>query len=224
MMMNLFSSFDPSTNIMNLSINWMSSMIGMMFIPQMYWIILPRLLIIWKLMKNKLHNELKILMKNKNKGTSLIFFSLFSFIMFNNFIGLLPYIFTSSSHLIFTLTLALPFWMSFMMFGWMKKTNHMFAHLVPMNTPNILMPFMVIIESISNLIRALTLSVRLTANMIAGHLLLTLLSSMSNMLSTYMNLMLILIQILLITLESAVSIIQAYVFMILITLYSSEVN
>nr|QJW33593.1 ATP synthase F0 subunit 6 [Arge aurora] len=224
MMMNLFSSFDPSTNILNLSLNWASSMIGFMFIPQMYWIIMPRMLIFWKIIKNKIHNELKILMKNKNKGTTLIFFTLFLFIMFNNSIGLLPYIFTSSSHLTFTLTLALPLWVSFMLFGWFKKTNHMFTHLVPMGTPSILMPFMVIIESISNLIRAMTLSVRLTANMIAGHLLLTLLSSMSSILSMYLNIILIITQILLLILESAVSIIQAYVFMILMTLYSSEVN
>nr|UAM91051.1 ATP synthase F0 subunit 6 [Euura bridgmanii] len=226
MMMNLFSIFDPSSSIFNLSLNWISSLIGFLIIPQIYWYIMPRMNMIFLNLSKSIHHELKILMgnKNKNHGSTLIFFSLFSFIFFNNFLGLFPYIFTSSSHLTFTLTMALPLWLSFIMFGWIKNTNHMFAHLVPQNTPPILMPFMVMIETISNMIRALTLSVRLTANMIAGHLLMTLLSSLGVSINTSYIMFLLIIQIMLLMLESAVAIIQSYVFMVLSTLYYSEVN
>nr|UYK52148.1 ATP synthase F0 subunit 6 [Zaraea sp. CSCS-Hym-MC0131] len=225
MMMNLFSIFDPMCMTLNLSMNWISSLLSILFIPSTFWLISSRMNMIWTKILLNIHNELMPLLKiNLNKGSTLIFTSLFIYIIFNNFLGLFPYIFTSSSHLSFTLTLALPLWMSYMMYGWINQTNHMFTHLVPQNTPSILMPFMVLIESVSNLIRAVTLSVRLTANMIAGHLLMVLLSNMSLYLEIHMISILILIQFLLLTLESAVSIIQAYVFMILSTLYSSEVN
>nr|QIH96323.1 ATP synthase F0 subunit 6 [Amara aulica] len=224
MMTNLFSSFDPSTNIMNLSLNWMSTLLGLLMIPMTYWLIPSRLNIIWINILLTLHKEFKILMGPYNyKGSTLIFISLFSLILFNNFMGLFPYIFTSSSQLIMTLTLALPLWLSFMLFGWINNTQHMFAHLMPQGTPPILMPFMVCIESISNIIRPGTLAVRLSANMIAGHLLLTLLGNTGPMMNSMLISLLIFIQLLLLTLEFAVSIIQSYVFAILSTLYSSEV-
>nr|UAM91038.1 ATP synthase F0 subunit 6 [Illiberis pruni] len=225
MMNNLFSIFDPLTNLMNLPLNWLSTFIGLMFIPFYFWFIPNRYMIFWNFMLNKLHNEFKILLGNINsKGSTFIFISLFSFILFNNFLGLFPYIFTSTSHLNLSLSISLPLWLSFMFFGWMNNSQHMFTHLIPQGTPNILMPFMVMIETISNIIRPGTLAVRLTANMIAGHLLMTLLSSTSNSIFFYFIFMLIIIQILLLFLESAVAIIQSYVFAILSTLYSSEVN
>nr|AML25840.1 ATP synthase F0 subunit 6 [Staphylinidae sp. BMNH 1274170] len=221
-MSNLFSSFDPSTVLF--SFNWMSTILGIMFIPSMYWLIPSRWNFLWVKITITLHNEFKILLGSKIKGSTLIFISLFSMILFNNFLGLFPYIFTSSSHLIMTLALALPLWMSFMIYGWLNNTIHMFAHLVPQGTPPILMPFMVLIESVSNIIRPGTLAVRLAANMIAGHLLLTLLGNTGPSMSILMLNILIIVQLLLLTLESAVAIIQSYVFAVLSTLYSSEVN
>nr|AML25862.1 ATP synthase F0 subunit 6 [Staphylinidae sp. BMNH 1274173] len=221
-MSNLFSSFDPSTVLF--SFNWMSTILGIMFIPSMYWLIPSRWNFLWVKTTIILHNEFKILLGSKIKGSTLIFISLFSMILFNNFLGLFPYIFTSSSHLTMTLALALPLWVSFMIYGWLNNTTHMFAHLVPQGTPPILMPFMVLIESVSNIIRPGTLAVRLAANMIAGHLLLTLLGNTGPSMSMLMLNILIIIQLLLLTLESAVAIIQSYVFAVLSTLYSSEVN
>jgi F-type H+-transporting ATPase subunit a len=87
-----------------------------------------------------------------------------------------------------------------------------------------LIPFIVIIETISNLIRPGTLAVRLTANIIAGHLLLTLLGNNGPSISHTLLIVLISAQIFLLILEAAVAIIQAYVFAILRTLYSREVN
>nr|ARH54890.1 ATP synthase F0 subunit 6 [Bradycellus ruficollis] len=224
MMTNLFSSFDPSTNILNLSLNWMSTILGLLMIPMTYWFIPSRYNIIWINILMTLHKEFKTLLGPYNqKGSTFIFISLFSFILFNNFMGLFPYIYTSSSHMTMTLSLALPLWLSFMLFGWINNTQHMFAHLVPQGTPPVLMPFMVCIESISNMIRPGTLAVRLAANMIAGHLLLTLLGNTGPMMNTSLISLLMLIQLLLLTLEFAVSIIQSYVFAILSTLYSSEV-
>nr|AXS65438.1 ATP synthase F0 subunit 6 [Cucujoidea sp. 26 KM-2017] len=223
MMMNLFSSFDPSTSF-NMSLNWLSSLLGLIFIPPMFWLIPSRLNILWIFIIKTLHKEFKILISNFNiKGSTLIFISLFSMILFNNFLGLFPYIFTSTSHMLFTITLALPLWISFMVYGWFNNTTHMLAHLVPQGTPPILMPFMVCIETISNIIRPGTLAIRLSANMIAGHLLMTLLGNTGPSMLNWMIPILIFIQILLLVLESAVAIIQSYVFTVLSTLYSSEV-
>nr|YP_010166755.1 ATP synthase F0 subunit 6 [Rhithrodytes bimaculatus]QRV62859.1 ATP synthase F0 subunit 6 [Rhithrodytes bimaculatus] len=224
MMMNLFSTFDPSTSILNLSLNWMSTIMGLLMIPMSYWFIPSRMSIMWINIINILHKEFKTLLGLFNhKGSTFMFISLFSFILFNNFMGLFPYIYTSTSHMSMTLSLALPLWLSFMMFGWMNHTQHMFAHLMPQGTPALLMPFMVCIETISNIIRPGTLAVRLAANMIAGHLLLTLLGNTGPSMNSSLLSILILTQLLLLTLEFAVSIIQSYVFAILSTLYSSEV-
>nr|YP_010895240.1 ATP synthase F0 subunit 6 [Psilota anthracina]WJW73805.1 ATP synthase F0 subunit 6 [Psilota anthracina] len=224
MMTNLFSVFDPSSSILNLSLNWLSTFLGLLLIPSMYWLMPSRYHIIWNSTLITLHKEFKTLLGNPNqKGMTLIFISLFSLILFNNFMGLFPYIFTSTSHLTLTLTLALPLWLAFMIYGWLNHTNHMFTHLVPQGTPAVLMPFMVCIETISNIIRPGTLAVRLTANMIAGHLLLTLLGNTGPSLSSFIITILLVTQILLLVLESAVAIIQSYVFAVLSTLYSSEV-
>nr|ALO77410.1 ATP synthase F0 subunit 6 [Passalidae sp. GENSP01] len=222
MMANLFSSFDPSTFM--LSFNWMSSLLFMIFIPPSYWFTPSRFTLIWTSLMTKFLNEYKIITGNKNFPFSILFISLFSFILINNFLGLFPYIFTSSSHMAFTLIFSLPLWLTFMLFGWIKNSFHMFIHLIPQGTPSILMPFMVCIETISNIIRPGTLAIRLSANMIAGHLLLTLLGSTA-MNSSFLPLNLLLItQMLLLTLEITVSMIQAYVFSILSMLYLSEIN
>nr|AML26192.1 ATP synthase F0 subunit 6 [Scolytinae sp. BMNH 1274291] len=222
-MTNLFSSFDPSS-FPSFSLNWSSSLM-VLLIPCLFWFIPSRWNYLWIILISTMHKEFKILIKNQvNKGSTLLFTSLFTFIMMNNFLGLFPYIFTSSSHMSFTLALSLPLWLSFMIFGWINNTTHMFAHLVPQGAPSVLLPFLVIIETTSNIIRPGTLAIRLTANMIAGHLLLTLLGNSGPSLSTSLLSILIVAQILLLTLESAVAIIQAYVFSILMTLYSSEVN
>lgn len=225
MITNLFSVFDPSTNIFNLSLNWIRTFLGLLIIPSIFWFIPSRYHIIWNNILLTLHKEFKTLLGvNGHKGRSFIFISLFSLILFNNFIGLFPYVFTSSSHLVFTLSLALPLWLSFILYGWINHTQHIFAHLVPQGTPAVLIPFMVCIETISNVIRPGTLAVRLAANIIAGHLLLTLLGNTGNSLPHFLVILLIGAQIALLVLESAVSIIQSYVFAVLRTLYSREVN
>nr|YP_010713859.1 ATP synthase F0 subunit 6 [Atyopsis gabonensis]WDD39079.1 ATP synthase F0 subunit 6 [Atyopsis gabonensis] len=224
MMTNLFSSFDPLSSILNLSLNWTSTILGLLFIPYLFWAMPSRWSILWSSITGTLHKEFNVLLGAKNAGGTLLFVSLFSLIVFNNFLGLLPYVFTSTSHLAMTLALALPLWISFMVFGWVNHTQHMFAHLVPLGTPPVLMPFMVLIETVSNVIRPGTLAVRLAANMIAGHLLLTLLGNTGPSLSLSILNILIFSQILLLLLESAVAVIQSYVFAVLSSLYASEVN
>lgn len=223
MITNLFRSFDPSSGFY-ISLNWLRTLLGLLFIPSIFWLIPSRWNFIWIKIIIILHNEFKILLQNSIKGRTLIFISLFSFIIFNNILGLFPYIFTRTRHLILTLGLALPLWIRFIIYGWTNNTIHIFAHLVPQGTPPVLIPFIVCIETIRNVIRPGTLAVRLAANIIAGHLLLTLLGNTGPSISLIIINILIITQLLLLILESAVAIIQSYVFAILRTLYSREVN
>jgi len=223
MIANLFSTFDPSTNF-NISLNWLRIFLGILIIPPIFWIIPSRLSILWFNIIRLLSKEFNVLLKSSSsKGRTLILIRLFSLILFNNFLGLFPYIFTCTRHITITLSLSLPLWLTFIFYGWAFNTTHIFAHLVPQGAPNALLPFLVIIETIRNIIRPGTLAIRLTANIIAGHLLVTLIGNSGSSLNFYLLNILIIGQILLLTLETAVSIIQSYVFTVLITLYSREV-
>lgn len=225
MISNLFSVFDPSSSILNLSLNWSRTFLGLIILPFTFWLIPSRQGFLWTSITSTLHKEFSTLLGPQGRvGSTFLFISLFSIILFNNLLGLFPYIFTSSSHLVFTLTLALPLWLSFMVYGWLNHTQHIFAHLVPQGTPAILIPFMVCIETIRNVIRPGTLAVRLAANIIAGHLLITLMGNTGPSLALRLVGFLVIGQIALLILESAVAIIQSYVFAVLSTLYSSEVN
>nr|ASS30655.1 ATP synthase F0 subunit 6 [Gastroptychus investigatoris] len=224
MMSSLFMIFDPSSSLLNTPFNWISTFIGLIFLPYIFWISPSRWTLLWNKIIFFLHSEFKMILGPVQGKMTLIFISMFTLILFNNFLGLLPYIFTSSSHLVMNLTLSLPLWLTLMVFGWVNHTKHMFTHLVPQGTPTILMPFMVLIETISNLIRPGTLAVRLTANMMAGHLLLTLLSGAGSTLNYYCLLIFLIFQMLLLLLEAAVVVIQSYVFAMLSTLFTSEIN
>jgi len=224
MITNLFSIFDPSTSI-GAPLNWLRIGLGLLFLPYSFWALPNRYSVIINNITLTLHREFKVLLGSDFKiGHSFLFIRLFLFIIFNNLLGLLPYVFTASSHLSITLVLALPLWLGFIFFGWINHTKHILAHCVPLGTPSVLIPFMVLIETISNLIRPGTLAVRLAANIIAGHLLLVLLGNQGPRIRSRFLAILILIQILLLVLESAVAVIQSYVFAVLATLYSREVQ
>nr|QXT59994.1 ATP synthase membrane subunit 6 [Mesocallis occulta] len=214
---NLFNIFDPSTMIFNIEMNWMSTMMIIMLFPNFIWTMPNRMKWLINKMFNMLNNEMLMLYKSKNiKSPSFMFISLFMFIFLNNFMGLFPYIFSSSSHMIFSMTLAMPFWMFFIIMSMIKNTKNMIAHLIPLSTPIYLAPLMTIIETMSIFIRPFSLSIRLTANMIAGHLLMTLLNSNS------MMIIILFIQMFMMMFELCVALIQSYVFSILSSLYSSE--
>ena len=136
--------------------------------------------------------------------------------------GLFPYIFTRTRHISFTLTLALPLWLGRILLSIIFQYNNLLAHLVPTGTPAFLMPIIVIIETVRNIIRPITLSIRLAANIVAGHLLLTLLGSQGPRLRSINLIFLIIGLYLLLLLEVAVACIQSYVFTILSSLYLNE--
>lgn len=220
--MSLFSVFDPST--VALRLNWMRIMFWFIGVPYFYWRKKSRWVILIESMVGFLQREFKALIgSSSGYGIVLLIIGLGVFIIINNLFGLVSYVFTSTAQFVVTLSLALPFWFGLILFGWINNTNHIFTHLVPYGTPGMLLIFMVIVERIRSVIRPLTLSVRLGANIIAGHLLIVLLGGMACGFEPILGVV-VLGQILLLVLEVAVAVIQAYVFCTLFILYYEEVN
>nr|URH15097.1 ATP synthase F0 subunit 6 [Sapajus apella] len=168
---------------------------------------------------------LKQMMMNhttKGQAWSLMLLTLITFITLNNLLGIMPYTFTPTTQLSMNLGMAIPLWMATVLTGLRFKTKATLAHFLPQGTPTLLIPMLIIIETISLFIQPMALAVRLTANITAGHLLMHLLGDTTlTLLSIYLSssVITIIVIILLITLELGVALIQAYVFTLLVSLY-----
>jgi len=219
MIINLFSIFDPLSTNWLLS-NWISIFLFIFIIPTKKWYNLNRNYTLYLNLYRYIFKEFKPLL-TKRHNLIIFILSIFIFVLINNIIGLLNYIFTATSHLVFTLTISLTVWIALFAYSWINNINNTLVHLIPQGTPFILIPFITLIETVRNLIRPLTLSVRLAANIIAGHLLLVLIRSSVTKL-IYLRPITLIGLIMLILLEIAVAFIQAYVIRILITLYTRE--
>nr|AAP75256.1 ATP synthase 6 [Chromis viridis]AAP75258.1 ATP synthase 6 [Chromis viridis]QJU04003.1 ATP synthase F0 subunit 6 [Chromis viridis]QUJ18265.1 ATP synthase protein 6 [Chromis viridis] len=151
--------------------------------------------------------------------------SLMLFLITLNMLGLLPYTFTPTTQLSLNMAFAVPLWLATVLIGMRNQPNHALAHLLPEGTPTLLIPILIIIETISLFIRPLALGVRLTANLTAGHLLIQLIATAAFVLLPLMPTVAILTSVLLLLLtllEVAVAMIQAYVFVLLLSLYLQE--
>nr|BAD89257.1 ATPase subunit 6 [Porichthys myriaster] len=156
---------------------------------------------------------------------ALLLTSLFLFIITTNTLGLLPYTFTPTTQLSMNLGLAIPLWLATVITGFRNDSTHALGHLLPESTPTLLIPILVVIETASLFIRPLALGVRLTANLTAGHLLIQLIATTITKLlimSISAALITMALLVLLTILEIAVAMIQAYVFVLLLSLYLQE--
>nr|UMB50496.1 ATP synthase F0 subunit 6 [Euchilichthys sp. 'Kinsuka'] len=156
---------------------------------------------------------------------AMILASLMIFILMLNILGLLPYTFTPTTQLSLNMGLAVPLWLATVIIGLRNQPTAALGHLLPEGTPTALIPILIIIETISLFIRPLALGVRLTANLTAGHLLIQLISTATITLMPMMTTVAALTAILLVLLtllEVAVAVIQAYVFVLLLSLYLQE--
>nr|UXX18497.1 ATP synthase F0 subunit 6 [Aspidoscelis marmoratus] len=154
-----------------------------------------------------------------------ILMSLLLMLIILNTMGLFPYTFTPTTQLSMNIALAFPLWLATVLKGLKTNPNTTLAHLLPEGAPGLLVPALIIIETISLFIRPIALAVRLTANLTAGHLLIHLISTATMVLMQTMlpiaTLTLTLL-FLLTALEIAVAMIQAYVFTLLLSLYLEE--
>ena len=155
-------------------------------------------------------------------------FSLFMFICVSNMIGIIPYTFTVSSHIIVTASLALLVFFTVLVYGFYKNGLKFFKLFVPSGVPIYILPLVVSIEIISFLSRPVSHSVRLFANMLAGHITLKVFASFVTMLGAlgvvgWLGAILPLaLTVALTALELLVAFLQAYVFTILTCIYIND--
>nr|YP_011004696.1 ATP synthase F0 subunit 6 [Perinereis wilsoni]WPT28336.1 ATP synthase F0 subunit 6 [Perinereis wilsoni] len=229
MMLDIFSSFDPGINLIN---NFTS--------PLLFWTMVSTSIMLFSLSLWSTPSNLMILMNSVTKimndqgtrtrglhlkGFNIVIVSLFIIIININLIGLLPAVFSYSSHLLFTLSFGLPLWLALILSAIAFNATSWIASLLPGGAPHWLNPFLVLIETISISVRPLTLSFRLAANMSAGHIVLTLIGTYcaASMFSSLVGLIVLFsIQMGYIMFEIGICLIQSYIFCLLLSLYADD--
>nr|QVD40475.1 ATP synthase subunit 6 [Semisulcospira gottschei] len=228
MLVDIFSAFDDHNQVfMSMyGLVWALSLCLVLLFGAGFWVCSPRWTEIIFLFKETISSQVLRSFGVNLGGFMGLISSLFMFLIFMNLAGLIPYVFSSTSHLAVSFSLGFPLWLSLIISGAVFLPSSTIAALLPMGAPAALNPFLVLIETVSIMARPITLSVRLMANMSAGHIVLTL---MGNYLTasifcfpSFNMLILLLLQIFYTIFEFGISVIQAYIFCLLITLYSDE--
>jgi F-type H+-transporting ATPase subunit a len=155
--------------------------------------------------------------KGSEKYVGLLL-STFLFILFGNLLGMVPYGFTFTSHIVVTFTLAFVLFLTVILIGLAHHGLHFFSYFFPKGTPALIAPFIGVVEMISFLSRPISLSVRLFANMIAGHIMLKIFASFTVDLGMF-GVMPLLLNAALTAFEILVAAFQAYIFTVLLSLY-----
>jgi len=153
-------------------------------------------------------------------------FCTFFLILFSNLIGLVPFAFTPTSHIAFTLSIAFTANFAFVIIGFKENKLSFLKLFVPKGGPKWLFPIIVVIEFVSYLLRTFSLSIRLFANMMAGHTLLHILSSFVTafIMGGYLTLSIFpfILVLAVFVLELGIAFLQAYVFVILLCIYLND--
>lgn len=121
---------------------------------------------------------------NEGRPYFPVIFTLFMFVLFSNLLGLIPYSYTTTSQIVVTFALALAIFVGVTLIALVKHGFHFFSFFVPSGAPKALIPFLVVIEVISYFVRPVSLSVRLFANMLAGHTMLKVFAGLAVMIAS----------------------------------------
>nr|YP_009034073.1 ATP synthase F0 subunit 6 [Sypharochiton pelliserpentis]AHZ60685.1 ATP synthase F0 subunit 6 [Sypharochiton pelliserpentis] len=228
MLMDIFSSFDEQnfTILSSFPFIWTAGSLPLLILQSQYWLSSSRVLMMTLKPKSFMVTQiLRTSGKNLN-GFINIMSGIFVMLIFINILGLLPYVFSLSSHLTFAFSFGAPLWLSLILSGIFFNFSSVISHLLPQGAPVFLSPFLVLVETVSISVRPVTLSIRLVANMSAGHIILGLVGAYLSVsifvYSFFIILMLIMVEIFYFMFEIGVSMIQAYIFSLLITLYSED--
>lgn len=220
MSIRLFSMFDPCSTYNEWA--WIMSVIPPLFIVPKVWAIGTSVFKPVNLILVFLTQELILILKSQVTFLINQFYVVFFFLILANLLSLFPYVFPCTSHLNVGLIIGLHLWVPALLMSLFYSYKNLLSHLVPSGTPQLLLHFIVLIEFLSLIIRPFTLSVRLIANITAGHLILGLLSRNLPFISLMPSIPLFLSQLILSFLEFIVAVIQAYVFTVLLALYLAD--
>nr|UTN43102.1 ATP synthase F0 subunit 6 [Oxylipeurus chiniri] len=225
MMSSLFSIFDPSSFVFG-KMKWAILAFSLFLISWQFWALsLGSVNQLFRSLTLYTYSSIKESVggsAKKAKQMAVFLASLFMIIFSLGFVSLVPSVFTATAHMAVNLSFALPLWLIGMIFAFAKSLKSALAHFVPTGSPSALIPFLILIETVSSLIRPMTLSVRLMANMMAGHLILCLASQAASNLEFLGLISVSFLQSFLLIFEAGVAVVQAYVFMGLMNLYWNE--
>nr|YP_009127077.1 ATP synthase F0 subunit 6 [Anodonta arcaeformis]AHJ59892.1 ATP synthase F0 subunit 6 [Anodonta arcaeformis] len=228
MLTDIFSSLDAGT-YSNFSVSgfvWLSGFMGLFVVFMGVWMSVSSISITMLMLADVVLDLVKSCSGKFFGGFALGQVSLFMLIFLVNIFGMIPNVFSPTSHLSLTLVLAMMVWFSLMLSGWVYSWKESAGHLVPTGSPIGLIPLLVMIESVSILIRPVTLGVRLAANITMGHLMLHVIGEYvvsffygGSFIGSLLGSVVIWGYVIF---EFAVSFLQAYVFVLLVGLYSSD--
>nr|YP_010610621.1 ATP synthase F0 subunit 6 [Opisthoteuthis californiana]WAP91376.1 ATP synthase F0 subunit 6 [Opisthoteuthis californiana] len=228
MMMDIFSSFDDhnSTIFSMYLLMWIVSVWSLFFINSSMWILPSNIFNSISYPKHIINIQMTRSFSMNMGGFSLILSSLFITIINFNLLGLLPYMFSLTSHLSMSFCLSLPLWLSLIISSYQNNYYSSFASLLPTGTPSFLIMFLPIIELLSISVRPVTLAIRIAANISAGHIILTLIGNYLTFSILSFNILtmilIMIIQTMYFMFEIGIGIIQGYIFTLLITLYTDD--
>lgn len=180
----------------------------------------------WYYLMNALYNFIASLIKQQTGSANFVYvpiiFTTFIFILCANLLGLLPFGYTVTGQILITFTIAFSFNFGFFLLGWQKRGFGFLRLFVPKNAPLLFKPLIAVIELVSYLLRTFSLSIRLFANMMAGHTLLHILSSFCFVGGLFFSFIPWLLVFAVVISEFAIAFIQAYVFTILLIIYLND--
>lgn len=229
MIVDIFSSFDPATNsLFNFSSSffWLINFSVLIILHPLLWLNPNRNFWLISLFGSIIEEQTSRTFYSHIKGSASILASLFIIIIVLNFRGILPYIFRTTSHLLFSLSLGLPMWIGIIISGIATSPSTAAASLLPGGAPRWLNPFLVLVETLSIIVRPITLSFRLAANMTAGHVIIRLVGvylTFAIFISGPISLFILTaVQLGYTIFEFGVCIIQGYIFCLLLSLYRDD--
>lgn len=228
MIVDIFSSFDPFINSsyqISTIIFWALTLTAVAPLHASYWVTQRKTFWINSFAIETIRSQTNRTLGKHLKGLNSILTALFIIIIVINLIGLVPYVFRISRHLIMTLILGLPLWLSLILSRAIHAPSSWAAGLLPGGAPDWLNPFLVIVETLRILVRPITLSFRLAANITAGHIILGLVAIFARariFTSSSAFILLLSIQTGYVLFEVGICLIQAYIFCLLLTLYADE--
>lgn len=229
MITDIFSSFDPGVYIMGSYplFFWLIVRISLSLIRGAYWISMGRFLWSFSVPVDLMCNESIRSLSYHIKGYCSFITPLFIILIIINLMGLIPYSFSYSRHMVFCLILRFPLWLWIIISSFRLSPGGFTAGILPSGVPGWLAPFLSWVEGVRITVRPGTLAVRLVANTRAGHIVLRIIGIYASCLifsykTLLVSLFLILLEAGYILFEVGISFAQAFIFPLLGTIYTNE--
>nr|YP_009422147.1 ATP synthase F0 subunit 6 [Cipangopaludina ussuriensis]ASR74853.2 ATP synthase F0 subunit 6 [Cipangopaludina ussuriensis] len=176
MLVDIFSTFDDHNQVfMSFYILlWILSLIIILLFSSTLWLANTSWIMAMNVLKSVISGQIFRSFGFYLGGFGHSIVSLFLFLILMNLNGLIPYVFSPTSHLVLSFSLGFPLWFALILSSFLYNVKFFIALLLPMGAPSLLNPFLIVVETISINVRSITLSIRLIANMSAGHIVLAL--------------------------------------------------